>query len=197
MSLWTKKRALGAVLASAAAALAITIPATAASEPETPETSAPKTVRSDADGTEVRAVNLRTPFDCGQVWTANTRSNHSPQLAVDFQRSGALGKNVRSSAAGTVETVRDLGNTSYGKFIVVRHSGGWKTLYAHLRSFNVKVGQSVRTGTIIAKVGSTGGSTGPHLHYEQKLNNVVKRVVLNRVAVKYFGNTSIKSSTGC
>jgi hypothetical protein len=63
----------------------------------------------------VLAVNLRTPFDCGQVWNANTRSGHSPQLAVDFQRSGANNKNVRSSAAGTVETVRNLGNTSYGK----------------------------------------------------------------------------------
>lgn len=142
-------------------------------------------------------VNLRTPFDCGQVWNANTRSGHNPQLSVDFQRSGALNKNVRSSAAGTVETVKNLGNTSYGKYIVVRHASGWKTLYAHLNSFNVKVGQTVSTGTLIGKVGSTGGSTGPHLHYEQKLNGVVKKVVLNGVSVKYFGNTSITSSTGC
>jgi len=145
----------------------------------------------------VLAVNLRTPFDCGQAWNANTRGNHSPQLAVDFQRSGANNKNVRSSAAGTVETVRNLGNTSYGKYIVVRHTGGWKTYYAHLNSFNVSVGQSVSTGTLIGKVGSTGGSTGPHLHYEQRLNGVVQRVVLNGVHVAYYGNTSITSSTGC
>lgn len=145
----------------------------------------------------VQAVNLRTPFDCGQVWNANTRSNHSPQLAVDFQRSDANNKNVRSSAAGTVETVRDLGNTSYGKYIVVRHAEGWKTYYAHLNSFNVSVGQSVSTGTLIGKVGSTGGSTGPHLHYEQRLNGVVQRVVLNGVHIAYYGNTSITSSTGC
>jgi murein DD-endopeptidase MepM/ murein hydrolase activator NlpD len=145
----------------------------------------------------IQAVNLRTPFDCGQVWNANTRSNHSPQLAVDFQRSDANNKNVRSSAAGTVETVRDLGNTSYGKYIVVRHAEGWKTYYAHLNSFNVSVGQSVSTGTLIGKVGSTGGSTGPHLHYEQRLNGVVQRVVLNGVRITYFGNTTITSSTGC
>jgi hypothetical protein len=145
----------------------------------------------------VLAVNLRTPFDCGQVWNANTRSNHSPALAVDFQRSGALNKNVRSSAAGTVETVANLGNTSYGKYIVVRHTGGWKTYYAHLNSFNVSVGQSVSTGTLIGKVGSTGNSTGPHLHYEQRLNGAVQRVVLNGVHVTYYGNTSITSSTGC
>lgn len=145
----------------------------------------------------VLALNLRTPFDCGQVWNANTRSNHSPQLAVDFQRSDALNKNVRSSAPGTVETVANLGNTSYGKYIVVRHSGGWKTYYAHLNSFNVSVGQSVGTGTLIGKVGSTGNSTGAHLHYEQRLNGVVQRVVLNGVHVTYYGNTTITSSTGC
>lgn len=145
----------------------------------------------------VLAVNLRTPFDCGQVWNANTRTNHNPQLSVDFQRSDANNKNVRSSAAGTVETVRDLGNTSYGKYIIVRHAEGWKTLYAHLNSFNVSVGQSVSTGTLIGKVGSTGGSTGPHLHYEQRLNGVVQRAVLNGVSIRYYGNTSITSSTGC
>lgn len=145
----------------------------------------------------ITALNLRTPFDCGQVWNANTRSNHSPQLAVDFQRSDALNKNVLSSAAGTVTTVADLGNTSYGKYIIVTHASGWSTLYAHLNSFNVSKGDSVSTGTRIAKVGSTGGSTGPHLHYEQRLNNAVQRVVINGVAVAYYGNTSITSSTNC
>lgn len=170
-------RMIGAFVAAATAALTLAAPASA--------------------DVGAQALNLRTPFDCGQVWNANTRTNHNPQLSVDFQRSGALGKNVRSSAAGVVETRKDLGNTSYGKYLVVRHSGGWKTLYAHLNSFNVSVGQSVSTGTIIGKVGSTGGSTGPHLHYEQKLNGVVQRVVLNGVHVAYYGNTTITSSTGC
>jgi murein DD-endopeptidase MepM/ murein hydrolase activator NlpD len=170
-------RMIGAFVAAVTAALTLAAPASA--------------------DVGAQALNLRTPFDCGQVWNANTRTNHNPQLSVDFQRSGALGKNVRSSAAGVVETRRDLGDTSYGKYLVVRHSGGWKTLYAHLNSFNVSVGQSVSTGTIIGKVGSTGGSTGPHLHYEQRLNGVVQRVVLNGVHVTYYGNTTITSSTGC
>ena len=170
-------RLIGAFVAAVAAALTMAAP-----------------VSADVGA---QALNLRTPFDCGQVWNANTRTNHNPQLSVDFQRSGALNKNVRSSAAGVVETRRDLGNTSYGKYLVIRHSGGWKTLYAHLNSFNVSVGQSVNMGTIIGKVGSTGGSTGPHLHYEQKLNGVVQRVVLNGVHVRYYGNTTITSSTGC
>lgn len=170
-------RMIGAFIAAAAAALTLAAPASA--------------------DVGVQAVNLRTPFDCGQVWNANTRSNHNPQLAVDFQRSNALGQNVRSSAAGVVETRADLGGTSYGKYLIIRHAEGWKTLYAHLNSFNVSVGQNVSTGTIIGKVGSTGGSTGPHLHYEQRLNGVVQRVVLNGVHVAYYGNTTITSSTGC
>ncbi|SFO99363.1 Peptidase family M23 [Amycolatopsis arida] len=179
----TKKRALTGLLSAAAASVALVAAPTASAV-------------SSAD-VGVQAVNLRTPFDCGQVWNANTRTNHNPQNAVDFQRGDALGKNVRSSAAGTVETVRNLGNRSYGKYIVVRHAEGWKTLYAHLNSFNVSVGQSVSTGTVIGKVGSTGGSTGPHLHYEQIRNGVVQRAVLNGVAIRYFGNTTITSSTGC
>lgn len=170
-------RLIGAFVAAVTAALTLAAPASA--------------------DVGAQALNLRTPFDCGQVWNANTRTNHNPQLSVDFQHGSALNKNVRSSAAGVVETRRDLGNTSYGKYLVIRHSGGWKTLYAHLNSFNVSVGQSVNTGTIIGKVGSTGGSTGPHLHYEQKLNGVVQRVVLNGVHVRYYGNTTITSSTGC
>jgi murein DD-endopeptidase MepM/ murein hydrolase activator NlpD len=177
MAQLTPRRALGALLTAVAAVLALVTPASA--------------------DVGTLAVNLRTPFDCGQVWNANTRTNHNPQLAVDFQRTGALRKNVRSSAAGTVTTVRDLGNTSYGKYIVVTHADGWTTLYAHLDSFSVSVGRSVSTGTIIGKVGSTGGSTGPHLHYEQRRNGTVQRVVLNGVHVTYYGNTTITSSTGC
>jgi murein DD-endopeptidase MepM/ murein hydrolase activator NlpD len=170
-------RLVGAFVAAATAALTLAAPASA--------------------DVSAQALNLRTPFDCGQVWNANTRTNHNPQLSVDFQRSGALGKNVRSSAAGVVETRRDLGNTSYGKYIVVRHSGGWKTLYAHLNSFNVSVGQNVSTGTIIGKVGSTGGSTGPHLHYEQKLNGSVQRVTFRDGNPVYWGSRNLARSTNC
>jgi murein DD-endopeptidase MepM/ murein hydrolase activator NlpD len=156
--------------------------------------SVPATAHADAD---VAALNLRTPFDCGQVWNANTRTNHNPQLSVDFQRGDANGKNVLSSAPGKVTTVRDLGSTSYGKYIVVDHGGGVTTLYAHLSQFRVSVGQQVSTGTRIGNVGSTGGSTGPHLHYEQRHSGTPVKVVLNSVHVTYYGNTSITSSTNC
>lgn len=153
-------------------------------------------VGASAD-THAQAVNLRTPFDCGQVWNANTRTNHNPQLAVDFQRSDALGQNARSSASGTVTTVADLGDESYGKYIEIDHGGGISTLYAHLASQSVAVGDSVETGTVIGTVGSTGGSTGPHLHYEQKVDGTVVEVVLNGLEIFYYGNTEVTSSTGC
>lgn len=187
----TVKRSLAGLIAGVATLLAVALPGTATAAPAT----GPDTVAvSDVDA---RAVNLRTPFDCGQVWNANTRTNHNPRLSVDFQRGDAQGKNVLSSAAGTVSTVRDLGGSSYGKYVVVDHADGWSTLYAHLSAFNTKVGAKVNTGTLIGKVGSTGGSTGPHLHYEQKKNGVVQKAVLNGVAIAYYGNTSITSSTNC
>ena len=150
-----------------------------------------------ADERSAASVNLRTPFDCGQVWNANTRTNHHPQLAVDFQRSDAQGQNVRSSAAGTVTTVEDLGDESYGRYIVIDHGSGVSTLYAHLQTQSVSVGDSVSTGTVIGTVGSTGGSTGPHLHYEQIVDGTVVRAVLNGLEIAYYGDTTVTSSTGC
>ena len=54
----------------------------------------------------------------------------------------------------------------YGNVVEVEHSGGWKSVYGHLRSYGVQVGDTVTAGGKIAEVGSTGRSTGPHLHFE-------------------------------
>ena len=54
----------------------------------------------------------------------------------------------------------------YGNVVVIDHDGGWQTLYAHLSSFNVGCGQSVYQGDVIGAFGSTGNSSGPHLHFE-------------------------------
>lgn len=55
---------------------------------------------------------------------------------------------------------------SYGQWLVVDHGYGYKTLYGHVDAFKVKTGQKVKRGDVIAYVGNTGGSVGPHLHYE-------------------------------
>ncbi len=63
---------------------------------------------------------------------------------------------------------------SYGNTVMIQHSNGRVTLYAHNSSLNVRVGQSVKKGQMIAKIGSTGRSTGPHLHFEIRINGSAK-----------------------
>ena len=56
-------------------------------------------------------------------------------------------------------------NNIFGKYVIISHAKGYQTLYAHLNSYCVKIGQSVNQGDKIGAVGSTGYSTGPHLHF--------------------------------
>jgi len=81
---------------------------------------------------------------------------------VDFQ--APHGASVVAADSGTVIT--STYNSSYGNYVVVAHGGGVTTLYAHLSSRSVSVGDSVSKGQQVGLVGSTGISTGPHLHFE-------------------------------
>jgi murein DD-endopeptidase MepM/ murein hydrolase activator NlpD len=87
--------------------------------------------------------------------------------AVDI--SSAVGQAVRAPADGIV--VKSEWANGYGNVIYISHGYGYSTRYGHLSAYNVKPGQHVRRGDIIGYVGSTGRSTGPHLHYEVRLNN--------------------------
>ncbi|MCG5464479.1 peptidoglycan DD-metalloendopeptidase family protein [Micromonospora sp. NPDC053740] len=143
------------------------------------------------------APTFRVPFPCGQSWSGQTRSDHSPAYAVDFNRTDDAGDPVVASAPGTVDRVTDLGGTSYGKYVRINHGGGYSTYYAHLSGFNVSVGQTVGYGKVIGWVGSTGGSTGPHLHYEQRLNGADIQVRFNGSLALYWGTKSYTSGNGC
>jgi murein DD-endopeptidase MepM/ murein hydrolase activator NlpD len=89
-----------------------------------------------------------------------TRMMHA---GVDF--TADRGTEVYATGDGVVEVVESK-RWGYGKSIVINHGFGYKTLYAHLSKFEVKQGQKVKRGELIGLIGSTGKSTGPHLHYE-------------------------------
>lgn len=77
------------------------------------------------------------------------------------------GTSVRAAAGGEVIVARSSGwNGGYGNYVVIKHGNGTQTLYAHLNYVNVAAGASVGAGDVIGGVGSTGRSTGTHLHFE-------------------------------
>ena len=85
---------------------------------------------------------------------------------LDF--SAAHGEKIRSTGAGMVTMVGKGKN--YGNFLKIKHGDGLETRYAHCSKILVKKGDIVEKNQVIALVGNTGRSTGPHLHYEIRLN---------------------------
>lgn len=87
---------------------------------------------------------------------------------VDISKSGAYGSPVYAAQSGTVIEANDGSQVGvgYGNHIIIKHNGDYYTLYGHLSQIEVSVGQKVTTGQEIGKIGSTGNSTGPHLHFE-------------------------------
>lgn len=102
-------------------------------------------------------------------WRFNGTDFHT---GVDFTGANVNGKSVVASNAGTVTFTKTtyVPGVGYGKYLIIDHGGGYSTLYAHLSSINVSVGETVAKGENIANVGSTGWSTGAHLHFEVRIN---------------------------
>ena len=114
----------------------------------------------------------------GWVWPVNDRHSNNPygtendryeagyHTGVDWSAQGA-GSTVRAASAGRVILAKPASAGSpYGNYVIIDHGGGIFTLYAHLRGFNVNVGDRVGTGERIGAVGSSGTSSGAHLHFE-------------------------------
>jgi murein DD-endopeptidase MepM/ murein hydrolase activator NlpD len=91
----------------------------------------------------------------------------TPALHTGLDLHGETGDPVRATGDGTV--IAAGWNGGYGRTVDIDHHNGVSTRYAHLSSIDVRVGQSVKSGQILGKLGSTGRSTGPHLHYETRL----------------------------
>ncbi len=129
------------------------------------------------------------PFPCSQSWTGTTRASHSPSSkAIDWNRPDDVGDPVVAAAPGVVTTAVPDGKRGYGRYVVVDHGNGETSLYAHLQTVNVGVGQRVDQGSLIGLVGSTGNSTGPHLHFEERLSG-------KTVAAYFHGSAFIYGST--
>ncbi len=143
------------------------------------------------------ASSFELPFPCGQVWAGQTRTAHSPTLAIDFNRANDVGDAVVASAAGVVTRVENLGATSYGRWIEIDHGDGFRTRYAHLSVQYVRVGQRVGRGERIGAVGDTGGSSGPHLHFELRRGGVVMRPVFHGRTAFFWGTRNYTSQNAC
>jgi murein DD-endopeptidase MepM/ murein hydrolase activator NlpD len=102
--------------------------------------------------------NRSDPFTGGKAFHAG----------IDF--AAPRGSTVLSAGRGKV--VFASRRSGYGNLVEIDHGGGLISRYAHLSAFLVKAGQTVETGTPIARVGSTGRSTGPHLHFEIRRKDV-------------------------
>ena len=113
------------------------------------------------------------------IWPANNHwlsgFEYSPStnhFGIDI--AGALGNAIYASDNGVV-VYAGWNDWGYGNVIVIDHDGGWQTLYAHLSALNVYCGSSVYQGDVIGYFGSTGNSSGPHLHFEM-LNETYGKV---------------------
>jgi len=108
---------------------------------------------------------LTSPFGTRpDPWTGEIRPHHGQDFGV------LTGTPVFATADGVVKARN--GRTGYGKTIIIDHGYGIKTFYAHLNKYMIRPGDKVKRGQLIAYSGNTGRSTGPHLHYEVRINNV-------------------------
>ncbi len=116
--------------------------------------------------TPIRAARLTSGFGYRRHPLLHTLKLHS---GVDW--AGPVGTPIMAAGNGTIEIAERHGG--YGNYVRIRHANGYKTAYGHMLRFaeGVSKGVKVRQGQVIGYLGSTGMSTGPHLHYEVLVNN--------------------------
>ena len=122
----------------------------------------------DAKGASVQKALLKTPID-GARLSSGFGMRHHPILGYSTMHRGidfaaAVGTPIYAAGAGQVEYAGWRG--AYGRYIKIRHTEDFSTAYAHMSRLSVSVNARVRQGQVIGYVGTTGRSTGPHLHYE-------------------------------
>ncbi|MBP5176897.1 MAG: M23 family metallopeptidase, partial [Treponema sp.] len=123
--------------------------------------------------TQVSSQNPAKPLDKSVV-TSPFGMRISPISGKWLMHKGVdlaapTGTPIKACKSGTVTYAVSM-NPTYGNYVVIDHGGGMTSLYGHMSQILVKKGQKVTTNQVIGKVGSTGLATGPHLHFEIKLN---------------------------
>jgi murein DD-endopeptidase MepM/ murein hydrolase activator NlpD len=138
------------------------------------------------------AVPIRKPMSGEMESTSGFGMRTDPFIRAPAMHTGLdfraeTGEAARATAAGTV-TIAGW-NGGYGKMVEIDHGNGFATRYAHLSAIDVEVGQSIRIGQVVGRVGSTGRSTGPHLHYETRVDgDAVDPQKFLRAGVRLGGN---------
>ena len=129
------------------------------------------------DGKNIRKAFLRSPLEFSRISSGFSNARFHPVLktwrahrGVDY--AAPTGTRVKSTGSGVVEFMGRQGG--YGNLVVIRHQSKFTTWYAHLSRFapGLHKGRRIAQGEVIGFVGSTGMATGPHLHYEFRINNV-------------------------
>lgn len=130
-----------------------------------------------ADGTSMRKAFIRTPVDFARISSRFSNGRKHPILnkirahkGVDY--AAPHGTPIKSAGDGKVILAGRKGG--YGNTVVIQHGNRYRTLYAHMQGFakGVRNGSQVKQGQIIGYIGTTGLSTGPHLHYEFQVDGV-------------------------
>ncbi len=128
----------------------------------------------DSQGKALRKAFLKSPLAFSRVTSGFAMRVHpisgqwKQHKGIDF--AATIGTPIRSTGDGTVEFAGNAGG--YGNMVVIRHGNLYSTAYAHMSRIAARRGMRVSQGELIGYVGSTGWSTGPHLHYEFRVNNV-------------------------
>ncbi len=142
-----------------------------------------------ASGESARKGLMGTPVEGGRL-TSGFGMRFHPLLAYSRMHQGvdfgaASGTPILAAANGTVSFAAPHGG--HGNYVMLKHNKDLSTAYAHMSRFAVRAGQSVSQGQVIGYVGSTGLSTGPHLHYEVWLRGKAT----NPVALKFIGGSQL------
>jgi murein DD-endopeptidase MepM/ murein hydrolase activator NlpD len=137
-----------------------------------PSIAIPPTTPVDGNGTQLiwpaHGVSIAQPFG-PSPYAFEPAYGGYPHFHTGIDLAGPFGTPIVAAADGVVVSA-DVSTVGYGNHIIIAHAGGLLTLYGHLEAMMVKPGDAVKAGQVIGLLGSTGNSTGPHCHFEVRVN---------------------------